>query len=303
MGLQVERIYGEDRYATAAEIAKKLPTYNKAVVAFGHDYRDALVAAPYAARLGQPVLLTRTTSLPVETETALQSASSTSLVGTADVVNNYVLGRLPSPTRVSASTHYSNAIAVANHFNFQAKHIFIGTGNNFADTIAGAVLASKHNTGFMLVGNTLPSEVKDYIINNGITQVTILGGPVAVSDAVADAIRSINSQKETTIVNGYTTPAVTDLKITHEPHRPEKDLEIQVYTHKNLNAQYEDVRMILGSKFSASVVEEVISYISQKTDWVPALPGKAFKSDGKTIEVGSADYSWQINIHIFNFTY
>lgn len=68
----VVRIGGRDRYEVAARIANLYPTpTGTAWLAKGTDYPDALAAAPAAAAQGAPVLLTRPTSLPGVTATAL----------------------------------------------------------------------------------------------------------------------------------------------------------------------------------------------------------------------------------------
>ncbi len=57
MGLNVVRIAGANRYGTAAEVARELAKFNqpaKAILAYGLDFPDALVAASYAAVNGLP---------------------------------------------------------------------------------------------------------------------------------------------------------------------------------------------------------------------------------------------------------
>ena len=52
-----ERIAGRSRYDTAAQIAKKLFKSEKAFVASGEVFADALVVSPVAGRLSSPILL------------------------------------------------------------------------------------------------------------------------------------------------------------------------------------------------------------------------------------------------------
>ncbi|HSL56957.1 MAG TPA: cell wall-binding repeat-containing protein [Acidimicrobiales bacterium] len=71
-----------DRYDTAALLATEAfpDGANLALVASGEDYPDALAAAPLAAALDAPILLTRTTTVPPATLTALTD------LGVADVI-------------------------------------------------------------------------------------------------------------------------------------------------------------------------------------------------------------------------
>ncbi|MGO0575745.1 S8 family serine peptidase [Ornithinimicrobium panacihumi] len=69
---EVVRIGGKDRYAVAANVAKLYDTPTaQAWIAKGTDYPDALSAGPIAAINDSPVLLTRPTSLPGVTLSAL----------------------------------------------------------------------------------------------------------------------------------------------------------------------------------------------------------------------------------------
>ncbi|MDI5791336.1 cell wall-binding repeat-containing protein [Bacillus licheniformis] len=52
----VERIGGANRYEVAANIANKLPSNSKAVIANGTAYADSLAIGAYAARNGIPIL-------------------------------------------------------------------------------------------------------------------------------------------------------------------------------------------------------------------------------------------------------
>ena len=53
--LEVERIGGENRFDTAARIARKLGMLDAVFLAYGHDFPDALAAASYAGRMGYPI--------------------------------------------------------------------------------------------------------------------------------------------------------------------------------------------------------------------------------------------------------
>ncbi|MFC6420379.1 cell wall-binding repeat-containing protein [Ornithinimicrobium tianjinense] len=70
---QVTRVGGADRYAVSAALADRFTSpAPEAWVARGTDYPDALSAAPAAALHGGPVLLTKSSTLPSATVTALE---------------------------------------------------------------------------------------------------------------------------------------------------------------------------------------------------------------------------------------
>ena len=63
--VKVNRISGSDRYETSVLVAKQVyknPTH--AVLASGELFPDAIVSAPYAAKNGYPVLLTKSNEMP-----------------------------------------------------------------------------------------------------------------------------------------------------------------------------------------------------------------------------------------------
>ena len=89
----VERVAGNDRYATAAAISRRhFGSADFAYVATGASFPDALAAAPVAGLRRGPVLLTTGTSLsrPAANELARLSPERAVIVGGTSVVSNTV---------------------------------------------------------------------------------------------------------------------------------------------------------------------------------------------------------------------
>lgn len=188
LGIEVIRIGGENRYHTAALLAEQMGTIgiDKAVLVDGSDFIDALVISPYAAREGIPILLTRKDSIPSETKTALKNmrVEKTIIIGGFNKISAEIEAQLPSPIRIYNNNHYSNGIEIATYFNNEQDKYFIATGNSFADAISGGVLAAKKNAGILLVGDTVPLEVEEYLKNKGGYSTAIFGGPSAISEEI-----------------------------------------------------------------------------------------------------------------------
>ncbi|RJX22205.1 MAG: copper amine oxidase N-terminal domain-containing protein [Desulforudis sp.] len=92
----------------------------------------------------------------------------------------------------------------------------------------------------------------------------------------------------TKIINGYTVPLKTDLKVEGTPTGPTyPELSICVNVIKPLEPQYADLRVVLESKFDSATVDKAVNYVKQKTDAYDNLPGKRISANGKTIEIGS----------------
>jgi carboxypeptidase T len=81
LGLSVERVWGRDRFGTAAAIAGRFaPEATSAILSTGFEFPDALSAAPLAARLASPILLVQRQSLPVPTREAVLASRPSGLV-------------------------------------------------------------------------------------------------------------------------------------------------------------------------------------------------------------------------------
>ncbi|OXS58531.1 hypothetical protein B1B00_14215 [Bacillus sp. DSM 27956] len=189
MGLNVERIGGDDRWETAVNIAASLGgSPEKAVVANGKNFPDALAIASYAASKGYPILLTDKDMLPAETTKALKGIDSTIVVGGEGVVGKKVYDSLPDATRYFGLDRYSTAAKIATELN-PSTNVYVATGKNFADALAGSVLAAKENASMLLVQpNDLPTVATDAIQEMKAKHFNVLGGENAVSDVVVEKL-------------------------------------------------------------------------------------------------------------------
>ncbi|PZX00926.1 putative cell wall-binding protein, partial [Psychrobacillus insolitus] len=182
MGLSVERIGGENRFETAALIAKKLPS-SKVVISNGFNFPDVLSVSAYASKNGIPILLTRTDKLPEETKQGLVGKTSSIIVGSTGVVSNQVQGELPSPKRYGGLDRYSTASEVVKNLEMGTEIAYVAIGTNFPDALAGSVLAAKNNANILLVkANTIPDATKIHLKN--FEDFAIFGGSGVVSDKI-----------------------------------------------------------------------------------------------------------------------
>jgi len=194
----VDRLGGANRYETAKLIAEELDKgadFDTAFLAFGHGFPDALAAASYGAMKGYPILLTGRDSLPQATKAALDSLSSIQkvvIVGGEAVISDAVRVELQNRgltvARVMGANRYQTALELAKtYLPVMTEEVFIATGLNFPDALAGGVLAAKRYSGVLLVRGdraTLPESVEVFLTGRVITRATILGGTSAVSEGI-----------------------------------------------------------------------------------------------------------------------
>lgn len=189
------RLSGADRYETAAAISRS--TFGESVpvayVATGTNYPDALGGVPAAAVEGGPILLVRPSELPSVTRTELQRLKPQRIVvlGGANAVSDLVASQLqPYATapieRRAGADRYETAVAISRaSFGPAVEHVYVATGANFPDGLAGSPAAAAARGPLLLVRDTsLPASVRDELLRLAPQRVTILGGMNAVSESV-----------------------------------------------------------------------------------------------------------------------
>ena len=205
------RLYGADRYATAAAVSRSafgsgVPV---AYVATGTSYPDALAGGPAAARAGGPMLLTMTNDLPNSTANELARLRPAKIVilGGTSAVSASVANRLAryatsgTVSRLAGADRYATAARVSRaSFAPGVPVAYVATGTSFPDALAGGVAAGRQQGPVLLVSPTgVPGSTRNELDRLNPARIVVLGGTSAVSDGVAAALR------------GYTRGSVTRL--------------------------------------------------------------------------------------------
>lgn len=191
---QVARLAGADRYATSLEIARYMTANFKVsseiVVATGEGFPDALSIAPVAAAKGMPIVLSQKNRLPEDVKEFIAGGAVTKafVIGGTGVISEQVMNQLPVPERIGGSDRYRTNIAVLNRFadDLSLDKVYIATGKDFPDALAGSALAPKASAPIILVDQALPIVTADYLYARMslINEISILGGQGAVSSTV-----------------------------------------------------------------------------------------------------------------------
>lgn len=163
----IVRIEGKNRYETSAAIAKAViekTGADEALVVDGLDFGEALAVSAYAAEFGIPVVYRE---------------------GLVDVEETVVDGDI-----YELSAEYAA--------KFQApEKVLLATGKAFADAFVAAPYAAKINAPVVLVGDVLSDAAADFLASVAGAELTVLGGPNAVSEAiVADAEEAMVEEEE-----------------------------------------------------------------------------------------------------------
>ncbi len=209
-GVQVVRVAGPNRYATANAIAVKTTdllngSYDGTMfVATGLNFPDALAASPLSAANGWPLYLTAPTGLSDATLATMQARGSKVIIlGSAAAVPKVVEDQLKAAfpdavSRLEGSDRYGTGIAIANYGVSDAGLTWrtpaLATGTNFPDALAGGVLQGLDGSVLLLTNGTVLTPSVGTVLNTyraDIREVRYLGSEFAVSAAVRAAVETI----------------------------------------------------------------------------------------------------------------
>ncbi|NUP53679.1 MAG: hypothetical protein HOW97_41115 [Catenulispora sp.] len=202
-GYHVVRLAGEDRYATAVNIAQQISANPHAVlVATGDDFPDALAAGA----VGEPVLLTSGTAMPKATAAYLNTlnpnpsaAGGTEIVtvggpGATALHTAYLAGRIPSwpkhltDLKLTGADRYATALLVAKTFFAGDRDAAVATGDTWPDALSGGAMVGHRGGPLLLTAPTgITPDVLTYLGNQSASlfALHLLGGPAALPDAIA----------------------------------------------------------------------------------------------------------------------
>lgn len=198
---EVERIAGDDRVATAVMLGKRAfpDGAPAAVVARADAHADALAATPLAGAAGGPVLLTGRDGLDPRVRAVLDElgVEHVWVMGGTAALSDAVVAGLPAgveATRVAGADRYETAVRAAAEVaalaGTEATAAVVALGDHpdpsraFPDALGAGVLAARTGAALLLVApDRVPEATRGALA--GLADVTVVGGPAAVSEAVA----------------------------------------------------------------------------------------------------------------------
>jgi putative cell wall-binding protein len=214
MGLDVTRIAGSSRFATAAAVAEHLDAPDRAFVVEGahadpaRGWPDALAVAPLAARLGAPILLVTRDSVPTETLDALHALgpSRVTIVGGTAAVSQEVADRMVAAgfavDRIAGADRYTTGLAVVDEAIVDRaadpEVTWLATGLNYPDALAAGPAVAASRGQLLLIHGQVPGgsqAVLDRVAADGpdLAVARLVGGLAAISAATEAAVRDVLS--------------------------------------------------------------------------------------------------------------
>lgn len=197
----VMRIAGDDRIDTAIEVSKQIYADGGAtavVLARADLFPDALAGGPFARTVGGPILLTPPDGLDdrVADEILRLDVDVVYLLGGTAALSKQVTRDVsaldvPRVVRIGGVDRFETAALLAAEVIGDGTVAYIVEGldedpaRGWPDAVSASGLASAEQRPILLVTTEqIAAPTRDAIRNLGITQVRIVGGPVAVSATV-----------------------------------------------------------------------------------------------------------------------
>lgn len=156
MGVQVDRVYGQDRFETSLEVAKRIPTVSTVYLAEGNAMADALSISAVAGENKQPILLTAKNSMSKDVAKFIETKNVNAYV-IGGSVSKEVSDNLDKITKSSkvlagADRYDTNAKVLAQFYNKDIDNVMLVNGDKgLVDALAAGAYAGKVDTKQALV--------------------------------------------------------------------------------------------------------------------------------------------------------
>lgn len=206
--LDAERIAGANRYETAALVSAQFEAADVAFIANGLKFPDALSAAPIAAKLGGPVLLSEPDALPASAadELARLQPSKVVIVGSeasiSDAVRAEIDSLLPGSSieRVAGEDRYATSRALVRYgfSDTYVREVYLATGVNFPDALSVGSIAGHQQVPVILVDGgaaSVDQDTADLIHELAPQKASLLGQSATISDSFYSSLMYLPSPR------------------------------------------------------------------------------------------------------------
>ncbi|WP_010676939.1 SpoIID/LytB domain-containing protein [Bacillus timonensis] len=195
---QSKTLSGQTRYDTSTAIANEGWSSSEVVVLGRGDLPlDALTGSVLAKKFNAPLLLSRSEELPdsVLNQIKKLNVKTIYILGGTGAISQDVENKLThegiTVIRVTGDTRYATSVEIAGNISGFSQ-VFITSGDeNSPDALSIASYAAKNQIPILLTkSNALDKNVKQFLVNNKISKVFVIGGDMAVSDNVIKEIKN-----------------------------------------------------------------------------------------------------------------
>lgn len=198
----IKRLSGNDRYSTSIAISKEGWTHSDyAILTSGENYPDALSAAPLAKKYNCPIILTSKYSLSDDIISELKrlSVNEVFVLGGVGVLSNNIDSQLSSVnikvSRIAGTDRYETSSKIAENLGTHDE-IFIASGEDFADALSVAPIASIKNVPVLLSSrDNLNKNIVNFINGKSIYKSYVVGNTNSLSQNVFNSVTNFNGER------------------------------------------------------------------------------------------------------------
>ena len=193
-GINVNRIYGKDRYDTAIQLIEdikksgKIDT-NKIFLCLGNSYADALSIASVTAKEGGIILLTDGNTLTGGTKAYITSEADVKIIGGNAVISDKLEREIKSMganvSKIYGNDRYETSLKIYDNYYkpIGVKTIYLANGDTMVDALTGTALAYKDQTGLLLTNKSKMINSMKLVVK-GMKRLRVLGGNQVVQDNI-----------------------------------------------------------------------------------------------------------------------
>jgi len=196
------RLEGKSRIDTAISISKEgwKSGSENVIIAYSHNYADALAGVSLAGALNAPILLTSNGSTlepALAAELERLGAKKIYILGGSMVISNTIADSLSAKytvKRIAGSNRYETAVEIAKELrNVTGKDfttLYFANATNFPDALSISPVAAIQGNPVLYAPSTgaLDSATANYVKSLSCTNAVIVGGPLAINDDVRNSI-------------------------------------------------------------------------------------------------------------------
>lgn len=224
----VERIFGENRYETAYEVADTLKgvlgveKFDTVIIANGTNFADALAGSYLAAKRNAPILMA-SNNRKINDVTLNYIYANVNDGGTVYILGGYnalpmsIDGSLAAynVVRLAGTDRYETNIKILQEAGIADEPLLVATGKGFADSLS----ASATGLPILLVDKTINDQQKDFLHSLTLNNVYIIGGTSAVSNEVESEMYKVSVENPVRLAgnNRYETSVLVAKTFVQEP--------------------------------------------------------------------------------------
>lgn len=208
----INQIGGQDRYDTAYLLAQQLNSVQNTpvVISAGENYPDTLSISTFAAENSWPILLVQADSIDPDMLAYIQKQQLDKIyiTGGVGVVSPKVEDTIKAVAqkaqikRLAGSDRFATAREINTYFAPNPKIIYVASGLDYPDALAGSVLAAKSGSPIVLIDPakiTLPNDTLQFLMTLHQPDLRILGGTGVISAQLASNIYQLLNQGPLTV--------------------------------------------------------------------------------------------------------